>query len=441
MEKYDKASIESIFHFAQMLTGKSLDEVVTLPASIANSRNKGDLGGLLEAHFFELPPNNQGIDFPEAKLELKTTGVIQNSEGSHKAKERLVLTMINYMNIVDEEWESSVFYLKCRLMLIMFYLYEKGIPSIHLKFVIDPMLFRIADHDEDILKKDWEFIREKVKQGRAHEISEGDTYYLGACRKGPGGVDEPLRPQPFSGIGAKSRAFSFKPSYVNSLIMSHQSDVPRVLLSESDSFEKATAARFQPFVGLSIDEISEKLTYFKNSPQQKGFVRELSVRILANGENSVPELTKAGVEMKIVRLNKFGKPKEAMSFPGFRYLEIVDEAWEDSSFFKKLESRFLFIVFRADSFGVERLQGATYWNMPYGDRLEAQRVWEETKRRVLIDASDLPKASESTVAHVRPKAKNSSDTIPTPQGTMLVKKCFWLNASYIGQVLEPLVKG
>lgn len=441
MQKYDNASVESIYSFAQILIGKSLDEVVTLPASIANSRNKGDLGGLLEAHFFELPPNNQGIDFREAKLELKTTGVIRISQNRHKAKERLVLTMINYMNIIDEDWESSVFYLKCRLMLILFYLYEKKVPSIHLKFVLEPMLFRIADHDEDILKKDWEFIREKVRQGRAHEISEGDTYYLGACRKGSGGLDEALRQQPFSEIGAKSRAFSFKPSYVNSLIMSHESDSPRVLLSESDSFENATAARFQPFIGLSIDEISEKLNYFITGPQQKGFVRELSVRILANGESSVPELVKAGIEMKVVRLNKLGKPKESMSFPGFRYMEIVDEEWEESSFFKKLESRFLFIVFKSDSLGVERLHGANYWNMPYQDRLEAQRVWEDTKRRVSIDASDLPKGSESSVAHVRPKAANSADTIPTPQGTMLVKKCFWLNAAYIGKVLESLTQG
>jgi hypothetical protein len=76
--------------------------------------------------------------------------------------------------------------------------------------------------------------------------------------------------------------------------------------------------------------------------------------------------------------------------------------------------------------------------MPYSDRLEAQRVWEETKRRVAIDAKNLPAASESYVAHVRPKARNAADTLPTPQGEMVVKKAFWLNSTYIGSVVRNL---
>jgi DNA mismatch repair protein MutH len=125
-----------------------------------------------------------------------------------------------------------------------------------------------------------------------------------------------------------------------------------------------------------------------------------------------------------------------MSFPGFKYLEIVNQEWEESTFFEKLESRFLFIVFREDNEGIERLDKVLYWNMPYEDRLEAQRVWEETKRRVAVDATNLPRGSESRVAHVRPKAKDARDTIPTPQGAMLVKKCFWLNRGYIQAILE-----
>jgi hypothetical protein len=127
-----------------------------------------------------------------------------------------------------------------------------------------------------------------------------------------------------------------------------------------------------------------------------------------------------------------------MSFPGFKYLDILRQNWEQSSFFGKLERRFLFVVFKEDELGVERLSRVGYWNMPYEDRLEAQRVWEDTKRRVGIDARDLPKSSESHVAHVRPKAKNASDTIPTPQGLMLVKKCFWLNRDYVESILQLL---
>jgi DNA mismatch repair protein MutH len=435
-DKYDKSSVESIFNFAKLLTGKTLDEVVTLPHSVANSSNKGNLGGLVEAHFFELPPSTRGIDFPEARLELKTTGLVMTSDGSYRAKERLVLTMINYLKIVNEDWETSVFYLKCKLMLILFYLYEKGKLSFDQRFVLDPILYRMSEQDEIVIRRDWEFIKAKVRQGKAHEISEGDTYYLGACRKGAGGPDEPLRPQPFSEVGAKARAFSFKPSYINTLIQGQVSGGEALKIREAVTFEEATELKFKPYINLSIEEISSRVNHFRTGNYQKGFNRELALRILAGPRKVVAELEKAGIELKTIRLKSNGAPKEAMSFPGFKYLEIVNQEWEESTFFEKLESRFLFIVFREDNEGIERLDKVLYWNMPYEDRLEAQRVWEETKRRVAVDATNLPRGSESRVAHVRPKAKDARDTIPTPQGAMLVKKCFWLNRGYIQAILE-----
>ena len=98
----------------------------------------------------------------------------------------------------------------------------------------------------------------------------------------------------------------------------------------------------------------------------------------------------------------------------------------------------MFVVFEIDSDGIERLKKVAYWNMPFRDRLEAQRVWEETKNRVAVDAKSLPRENESSVAHVRPKAKNSSCRNISPQGEMLVNKCFWLNRKYIGAVIAEI---
>lgn len=434
-DKYDKTSVDSIFRFAQLLTGHTLNELVTLPPEVQNPKNRGELGGLVEAHFFELPPTTANLDFPEAGLELKTTGLKPKKGGGFQAKERLVLAMINYLDLVNEEWSTSYLYKKCKLMLILFYLYDKQIPSYDQKFVLDPLLYRLDDNDAEVIRRDWEFIREKVRNGQAHELSEGDTFYLGACRKGPGGVGEKLRAQPNSKAGAKARAYSFKPAYMNKLIEGHTGQAS-VLDTKNKSFEDATYEKFGPYIGKSVHEISQKLSYAKSGPNHKGFLRDLSARILSRRGGSVPELEKAGIEMKTIRLKKSGTPRESMSFPSFKYLEIVEEDWENSVFFEKVESKFLFVIFKEDSLGVERLQKVMYWNMPYLDRQEAQRVWEDTKRRVQIDASDLPRISESNVAHVRPKARDSRDTLPTPQGTYLVKKCFWLNSSYIKQIVN-----
>ena len=306
------------------------------------------------------------------------------------------------------------------------------------KFVLEPRLFEIPVEDLAIIKRDWEIIKNKIANGLAHELSEGDTFYLGACRKGAGGIDEKLREQPFSTVMAKSRAFSLKPNYVNKIISSHGSDSGTLGVTQKLSIEVATQKRIKPFIGKTIDEISEKLDYFKKAPFHKGFNHDLAVRMLSNGKSAVIELDKAGIEMKTIRVHADGKPRESMSFPTFKYLDIINEEWEESSFFERIERKFLFVIFEIDEKGIERLSRVAYWNMPYADRLEAQRVWLETKRRVLLDARYLPKQSESRVAHVRPKAKNSSDTLPTPQGDQIVKQCFWLNRDYIAQVIKSI---
>ena len=111
------------------LTGKSLAEAVQLPEGIENIRNRGDLGSLVEKYYFEhVPPNNSDPDFKEAGLELKTTGVLRKTQ-NYRAKERLVLTMIDYEGIAVENWETSSLYKKCRLMLVLFYLYAKWLQS------------------------------------------------------------------------------------------------------------------------------------------------------------------------------------------------------------------------------------------------------------------------------------------------------------------------
>jgi len=436
---YDKSSVQSIFEFAMKLTGRSLSDMVSLPEGVANKRNKGDLGTLVEKYYFKhIPPTNLGPDFPDAELELKTTGLVRDKAGRFRAKERLVLTMINYEVIAHENWEDSYFLKKCKLMLILFYLFSKDIAVQDRKFVLNPLIYKMTENDKLIIKRDWEIIQQKVIEGKAHELSEGDTFYLGACRKGTGGEKEKLQKQPFSKEPAKSRAFSFKQSYVNQLLTGHIEGEASLGISNSLDFEAATALRFEPFIGKSVNEISFLMNFHKKSPKQKAFHRLLANKILSAGNQNVVEVEKAGIEIKTIRLRASGQPREAMSFPGFRTSEIVKEDWDDSVFAEKLEKKFLLVVFRADEYDNEHLYKVSYWNMPYKDRMEAKRVWEETKRLAGIDAKKLPKSADSRVAHVRPKARDGDDKELTPQGELVVKKCFWLNKSYIAEIVEKL---
>lgn len=436
--EYDINSAESIYEFSLNLYDKTLNEAVVLPPEVVNAKSKGDLGSLVEKYFFKhVPPNNHEPDFAVAGLELKTTGLKKDKKGEFVAKERLVLTMIDFNTIVNQDWETSSYLHKCRRMLILFYEYDKEKSSIDRKFVLKPIIFEIPAEDLQIFKRDWETIRSKVRAGKAHEISEGDTFYLGACRKGAGGEKESLRRQPFSEIRAPARALAIKQGYLTRLV---QKNVNNSLsfLGESNSLEIATQKKFEKFLGMSVDEISDYFKVHKTSKNQKGFKRKLATLILSGNEEVVPELQKAGIHMKTVCLNAKNRARESMSFPTFDFLAITKMDWEDSSFFEKIESKFLFVVFKLGEDGIERLHKVAYWNMPYEDRNEARRVWEDTKRRVSIDASDLPRMTESRVAHVRPKAKDGSDKALTPQGTYHLKQCFWLNSSYISDVIEEL---
>ena len=436
---YDPTSPESILQFAKRLTGRTLAEVVDMSGVIENHHHKGDLGSMVEKFYFRIATNSLSEpDFPESGVELKTTGVKRNSKGEFQAKERLVLKMIDYVGLVDEQWESSSLMEKCGLMLLLFSLYEVDVAVFNRRFVIDPILFTFPEDDLVQIRLDWLTIKDKIQRGLAHELSEGDTYYLGACRKGSGGEKERLRRQPNSNVLARSRAFALKIKYVNKIIEDGALRTGTLGLTGTHGIVDATKAKFEPFLNRTVDEISAQFNFYKKGTNDKSFFHDLVFRILGSGGRSVPELDKSGVEVKTIRVNRDWKPFEAMSFPGFKYMDIVAEDWEDSVFHEKLEQKFLFVIFRDSGDGVLRLEKVGYWNMPYRDREEARRVWEETKRRVQLDARDLPKSSESHVAHVRPKARDSRDTLPTPQGIDLVKKCFWLNREYVFQVVQDL---
>lgn len=436
---YDKTSAESIYEYSLQLFGNSLAKVVQLPEDVENSKNRGDLGSLVEKYFFKHnPPNDHEPDFKEAGVELKTTGVVKKKDGNFKTKERLVLTMIDFMTLGNQKWETSAFLHKCKKMLILFYEYDKNISASNRKFVVKPLMYEIPASDLSVIKSDWEKIRQKVLDGKAHEISEGDTFYLGACRKGAGGTKEALRTQPYSEIKAKGRAFSLKQGYLDKLIASQEVSDGNFDLSAENTFEDITQSRFAKYLGKSVVEIAAEFGISKASKDFKNFKRVLSMRILSKGETEVPELAKAGILLKTVSLNANGKARESMSFPAFDFIKILNTDWEDSTFYEQTERKFLFVVFKIDAEGIERLYKVKYWNMPYEDRLEAKRVWEETKKRVSIDATDLPKISDSDIAHVRPKAKNGDDKALTPQGKMHLKQCFWLNSRYITKIISEL---
>lgn len=211
---YDATNAASIFEYSKGLLGKTLREFAG--EGYIHKKGKGGIGQMVENLYFLLETNNNPeADFSQAGMELKCTPLKLGKNKDYLVKERLVCNMINYCDIVNEDFEHSHFYLKCQLMLLLFYLYRKGYDNLDLEFVFS-VLWKLPEKDLLIIRHDYELIVDKVRRGEAHLLSEGDTMYLGACRKGQKG--DSLMEQPNSGINAPRRAFSLKMAYMRTVL-------------------------------------------------------------------------------------------------------------------------------------------------------------------------------------------------------------------------------
>jgi len=216
-----------VINKAKEIIGKTLREVLTKNEieeiesnlQIYKNKRKGYLGQLIEQKFFKIfPGNTDAPDFTNLEIELKVTPLKKSKYGL-SSKERLVFSMINYVELIREEWLTSKFFKKNKKILIIFYLYEenKSILDYKFKYYYLLNLLDIGDRNfSNQIKKDWESIKLKVKLGMAHKISEGDTEILGACTKSS---DSSKRtPQPNNNIKAKPRAFSLKNSFLTKIV-------------------------------------------------------------------------------------------------------------------------------------------------------------------------------------------------------------------------------
>ncbi|MCF8186664.1 MAG: hypothetical protein K9J28_07595 [Sulfuritalea sp.] len=221
---YDINDKNSILEFADRLSGKSLRDV--LPANLTkqidsqliSAGNKGKFGHKVEKYYFGYEINNDTEpDFP-CGLELKVTPLKSLLNGSLSPKERLVCNIINYMEIINERWETSSFLHKNREILMLRYVdpLDSTVSQLDYKFLDVRIHNLITSDDLEQFEEDWNFIVNKIKFGNAHNLSESDTKFLGACTKGADSSS--TRRQPYSDEMAMQRAFCFKTQYMKVLL-------------------------------------------------------------------------------------------------------------------------------------------------------------------------------------------------------------------------------
>lgn len=467
---YDPTSQEEILEHARTLLGNSLRGLYQ--DALHAKKGKGGLGVSVEELHFNYSPNSTAApDFSEAGVELKCTPLKTNKDGSLVSKERLVLNIIDYVKEAETCFESSSFWQKNQLLLLLFYLYEsdKSIWDFVFKIV---RYWSFPDEDLKIIKDDWATIHQKIITGQAHTISEGDTFYLGACTKGAKGGQN-KRKQYGTDVLADQRAYSLKSKYLNTIILDalahpemidksaylssnqqqkiqrERAEITSIIQSvkdyaEGETFEQLIERKFSPYYGSTIYQIQTQLgVEFTTSP--KAISNDVIHAILGVKSRRISEFEKADIQQKSIRLEPNGTLKESMSFSQIQYDDLMtEEVWEDSVWHNILTKRFLFIIFRKGNDSDIKnsvLEKVFFWTMPYQDLEKAKIFWLDTRNKVRNGIFNQFMTSKSNnICHVRPKAKNAEDLMPTKLFGLQKKKAYWLNRKYIVDIVSEYLK-
>ncbi len=489
MESY--LTKQAVHNRAKEAVGKS---VLELNGGESIKQSKSSVGDAFENWFGKKKDSDSKPDMAEAGVELKATPFKKLKNGKYSSKERLVLNIINYEKVANENFETSSFLSKNNTIELAFYEYIKGTPSDN--WVIkEAVLYEMHKNpiDYEIIKQDWEIINQYINEGKAHELSEGLTSYLAPCTKGANASS--LRNQPYSDIKAKQRAFSLKSGYMTSILRKYvlgdekiDSIVKDPFEIKEKSIEDIVFEKFQPYINWSIDKLCE---HFSINKGEKGLNYRIASAILnLKGKTTktkpfpeVEEFEKSSIVVKTVHFNKKNVNKESMSFGAFKFEELANEEWEDSEGYPSaqwrnflLETRFLFFVVKENEDGLDIFKGIKFFSMPEEDiNGPVKKMWDDTVKKlnegVTLEAvpdkstkdgwrikNNFVDKSDDLICHVRPHTNNrdyrggsNADKLPKKinwinrpdsddySDEWMTKQSFWINNDHIKKQVEDLL--
>lgn len=336
---------QELLNFTKGIIGKKFNEIDKENLLKTSKNDKGILGKVVETGFYGYKLNNKAeADFADLGIELKVSGFKRNKDNSLVAKERLSLGMIDYCKIIDEEFEFSKLLFKNKKLLIIWYEYEQDKKDNKGEFEIKYYQLYDMGIDEEVFKNDFNIIKKKVLDGKAHLLSEGDTSYLGAGTKGSKGK---TKLQPKSTILAKTRAFTIKNGYMTGVLRSRDTEN-----QESSKFKTAQSyvyEKLKPYFGLTQKEIWKMIGEYEldeGKSVPKNFSKMISDRIVGkdNELSKVDDVfNKVTYAIKNLSVNRDNYPLERLSFKNVD-INALEEEWETSEWRNYFEEINLIII-------------------------------------------------------------------------------------------------
>lgn len=480
---YDDSDEKSIFEYAKQLEGHDFQWVLDLGIAPDDKRTdyssknyKGAMGNLLEERYFGYPKNSdERPDFPKVGMELKSTPLdFKKKKRVWQPGERLVITMIPFDKELEDEYEDSHLASKLDKVLLIFYKRKKREDS-YTQQISRVLMLDIPERDMDVIKEDYRKIASIVQAGKAEELSESLTNYLGACTKGSEAAKSFAQQFYPPHKKAKRRAFCLKNSYMKYywehyvLGLEELDAVQLETLSSEETFESLIERKIEENVGKTDKELAELagIPYIKDN---KARTAQIIRKLLGVKTSNIAEFEKSNTELRVVRLeNNLKSLRESISLKTQTFQSLLEEAeWEESKLYEYFsQKRFFFVVFKKEEDGTSTLLGSRFWNMPVSDLDGPLRECWEKAREVIAEGvkfniklrpngeiwrieNNLPGESDNPVAHMRRHANKAAymlygdvnigdiekDADELPDGQKMTKQSFWLNKKYVYEIID-----
>ena len=460
-KKFEKKNLKEIYDYVSC----------TYP-DIKLTTNKGIVGQVLEALIGNAPNSNPLQDVKDLGIELKVLPLRKIGD-KLQPKERSKIKSINYEKIVKEKWNSSE--LRDKMKKILFLQYEHPTGKTYddwKEFIFKGcLLYDIEKENENIVKNDWEGIQNKVIIEVADTLSESQGRVLGACTSGTGKLITYGNNKQ-----AKQRSYSLKHNYLKVFYDEkvNKQKFENITKDTNVSVIEIIINKINELNGKNLESISKE-TGIEFSKNAKSSFRFLINKVFGLKEKSqIRELEENGIQIKTIPVNTKNKAWEAMSFPKFSLIDLLNEEWEtidedtEEAIFKKIISEgFIFIPIikekeknengngkpKFKSWKTWRMGKSFYWKADNEEIEIIKNEWNEAKKIVQTGVkvenvnhgkgfrqeNNLLKSASTQMIHIRPHGKDSKD-IDNPyfkhKSIEITWQSFWLNKSYINQILE-----
>jgi DNA mismatch repair protein MutH len=468
------SSVKELENFYKKFENENLESIITFINNeypdISLSTNKGIAGQILEAAIGNAPNSDPNPDVKNINVELKVLP-LRKISNKIQPKERSKLKSINYNKIIDEEWNSAD--VKKKIEKILFLLYEQPIGKTYKdwkEFVFKGTLFyELKNESENIVQEDWEGIQYKVKSEIADQLSEGDSKILGACTSGSGKLVKYGNNKE-----AKQRSYSLKHSYLKVYYNQNKKNIKYSSLNlEKDITPQDFVLRElnKELKNQKLINIVDKYKVDFSKTAKSGFSLLINRVLKVDDKKRILELEENGITIKTIPVNKENKPWEAMSFPKFSLIDLIEEEWdgENEADFKNIINQgYIFIPvikekekyivngkskYRYKNWKTWEIGKPVFWKAIETELSTINKEWEKAKDIVkngvkvndvkhgkgTRQENNLLKSSDTEIIHIRPHAQNSKDIDKPYFEFSKIKiswQSFWLNKSFTEKIIN-----